>query len=279
MDFDELKTIAVDVADGIATVTLDRPDRMNAYTVEMGAEIYRSFAALDEADDVRAIVVTGAGRAFCAGMDLGGGGDTFAGDDMWDTTRRLEAAVRPWNFGTPIIAAINGAAVGIGATLPLQWDIRIAGASAKIGFVFTRRGILPEANSTWILPRIVGLSKAMDLLLTGRVIGADEALAYGIVSRVVPDEELMATAVEMARDIATNTAPVSVAVTKQLLWRQLMQTDPRAAKRQEDELFEWVGKQPDAAEGVNSFLDKRSPAWKMSAAKDRPPMLPKIGQE
>jgi enoyl-CoA hydratase/carnithine racemase len=163
-----LQTILVERADGVALVTLNRPERLNAYTMQMGAEIFRTFAALDRADEVRAIVVTGAGRAFCAGMDLSAGDSTFAGTDTWAETRRLEAEVRPWNFGTPIIAAINGPAVGIGATMPLSWDIRLASESAKIGFVFTRRGIIPEANSSWILPRIVGLSKAMDLLLTGR---------------------------------------------------------------------------------------------------------------
>jgi enoyl-CoA hydratase/carnithine racemase len=278
MSFEGLETICVDIAERVATVTLNRPNRLNAYTVQMGAELFRTFAALDQDAAVRAIVVTGKGRGFCAGMDLGGGGDTFSDTNAWEETRRLEAKVRPWNFGTPIIAAINGPAVGIGATLPLHWDIRIAGESAKIGFVFTRRGIIPEANSTWILPRIIGLSKAMDLLITGRVIGAKEALDYGIVSRVVADDELMDAALGMAGDIADNTAPASVAITRQLLWRQLMQTDPRASKAHEDELFNWVGQQADAAEGVVSFLEKRPPVWKMSSA-DRPDALPEMGED
>jgi enoyl-CoA hydratase/carnithine racemase len=260
----------------VALITLDRPHRLNAYTVQMGAELFQTFAELEADDEVRAIVVTGRGRGFCAGMDLAGGGDTFAGENTWDRTRALEKAVRPWNCGTPIIAAINGPAVGIGATLPLQWDIRIAGQSARIGFVFTRRGILPEAGSTWILPRIVGLSKAMDLLLTGRLVGAQEAHELGLVSRVVPDDELLETAMSIATDIATSCAPVSVAITKRLVWRQLMQTDPVAAKALEDQLFEWSGKQPDAAEGVRSFADKRAPAWTMSAVSDLPDGLSDI---
>jgi enoyl-CoA hydratase/carnithine racemase len=273
MQLDELETLEVEIASGVATVTLNRPDRLNAYTVAMGAELFRTLAALDAADEVRAVVVTGKGRAFCAGMDLAGGGGTFAGERTWDETRRLEERVLPWNCGTPIIAAINGPAVGIGATLPLQWDIRIAARSARIGFVFTRRGIVTEACSSWILPRLVGMSKAMELLVTGRIVGADEALALGLVSRVVDDAELLATAQALALDIAQNCAPVSVAVTKRLLWRQLGEPDPARAKALEDELFQWLGKQPDAAEGVRAFLEKRAPAFSMSATRDLPEAL------
>jgi enoyl-CoA hydratase/carnithine racemase len=273
MQLDPLKNLEVALAGGVATVTLNRPDRLNAYTVEMGAELFRTLAALDEADEVRAIVVTGKGRGFCAGMDLAGGGDTFAGENTWDETRRLEQRVLPWNASTPIIAAINGPAVGIGATLPLQWDIRIAAKSARIGYVFTRRGIVTEAHSSWILPRLIGLSKAMELLITGRIVSADEALALGLVSRVVDDGELLATAQAMARDIADNCAPISVAVTKRLLWRQLLDDDPAHAKKLEDEIFQWIGKQPDAAEGVKAFLEKRPPAWTMKKSRDLPPAL------
>lgn len=274
MRLHDLETLVVDVADAVATIRLNRPERLNAYTVRMGAELFQTFRALGDDDAVRAIVVTGSGRGFCAGMDLSGGGDTFAVDGSWEETRALERYVQPWNYPKPIIAAINGPAVGIGATLPLQWDIRIAGESARIGFVFTRRGIIPEAGSSWLLPRLIGMAKASDLLLTGRIIDAQDALSYGIVSRVVPDAELSGVAQAMARDIAQNTAPASVAVTKQLLWRQWMQPDPRAAKRLEDALFNWIGKQPDAAEGVRSFMEKRPPAWTMSAARDRPEQLP-----
>ena len=270
MPFDSLETVHVQIAERVATVTLNRPDRLNAYTVRMGAELFRTLAELDAADDVRAIVVTGAGRAFCAGMDLEAGGDTFAVDGQFDETRRLEARVRPWRLNTPVIAAINGAAVGIGATLPLHWDIRWAAESARIGFVFTRRGIIPEYNSTWVLPRLVGLSNAMELLLSGRLISAAEARGYGIVSRVLPDDALLDETLALARDIAEHTAPVSVAITKRLLWRQLTESDPRRGKAMEDALFEWVGRQPDAAEGVQSFLEKRAPRWSMSAERDVP---------
>jgi enoyl-CoA hydratase/carnithine racemase len=214
--------------------------------------------------------VTGSGKAFCAGADLGAGENTFAGDDTWKPANAIEATVRPWNMNKPIICAINGAAVGIGATLPLQWDIRLASDRAKIGFVFTRRGIVAEAGSTWILPRIVGFARAMDLLLTGRILTAAEALEQGLVSRVVPHDDLLSVAQGIARDIAENTAPVSIAITKRLLWRQLMETDPRPAKELEDILFHWTGKQPDAGEGVTSFLEKRAPKWKMHPSRDLP---------
>lgn len=261
MDFSTLTTLLVSISDKVATITLNRPERLNAYTVAMGVELFRTLEALDDSDDARAIVITGAGRGFCAGMDLAGGGDTFAVDGQFEETRRIEARVQPWNMSTPIIAAINGPAVGIGATLPLQWDFRLASDRAKIGFVFTRRGITPEAGSTWILPRLIGLAKATDLLLTGRVLAAEEAHEYGLVSRVYPHEELLEAAQALGREIATHSSPSAVGVTKRLLWRQWMQPDPIAAKVREDGLFYWIGKQPDAAEGVKSFLEKRPPQW------------------
>lgn len=251
---------------GVATITLNRPERYNAYTTQMGRELFGALARLDADDGVRAIVITGAGKHFCAGADLEAGGATFAGDGTWSAAAELERSVQPWAMRTPVIAAINGAAVGIGATLPLQWDIRLASERAKIGFVFVRRGILPEAGSTWLLPRLIGMSAAMELVLTGRLVTADEARALGLVSRVLPHDELLPAAQAMARDIADNTAPASVAIAKRLLWRQLAELDPAAAKRREDALFYWSGKQPDAAEGVEAFLAKRPPAWTMSKA-------------
>lgn len=248
----------------VATITLNRPERLNAYTTAMGIELFSTLAQLDAKDDVRVILITGAGRAFCAGADLEPKGATFSGERTWQSAAELQQRVAPWRLRTPIIAVINGPAVGIGATLPLSWDLRIASDRARMGFVFTRRGILPEAGSTWILPRLVGLAKAMDLLLTGRILGAQEALDYGLVSRVVPHDDLMTVAREMARDIAENTAPLSVALTRTLLWQQLLEADPVAAKAREDELFYWLGKQADAAEGVTAFLEKRAPAWTLS---------------
>jgi len=263
-----MEHLLLDVDAGTALITLNRPERYNAYTRAMGAELFRTLGELDADDAVRAIVITGAGKHFCAGAELDASGDTFK--SSFRSTREAEAAAQPYRMQTPVIAALNGAAVGIGATLPLQWDIRIASERARIGFVFVRRGIIPEASSTWLLPRLVGMSVAADLLLTGRMIEADEALRVGLVSRVVAHDDLLDSALDMARDIARNTAPVSVAITKRLLWRQLAELDPRAAKAREDELFEWSGKQPDAVEGVKSFMEKRAPAWSLSANRDTP---------
>ncbi len=255
--------LRIEIADRVALLTLHRPERLNAYTVEMGVELFGAIHELDQREDVRAIVVTGEGRAFCAGADLEAGGSTFARERAWQAARELEEKTQPWNLSTPVIAAINGAAVGIGATLPLQWDIRLASERAKIGFVFVRRGIVPEAHSTWILPRLIGASRALELMLSGRVLSAEEALGYGIVSRVLPHDRLLPEALGLAREIALQAAPASVAQTKRLIWRQLMEPDARAAKREEDRVFEWIGQQPDAAEGVTSFLEKRAPVWSM----------------
>lgn len=266
----EPKNLRISIDDAVATIRLHRPERLNAYTVEMGIELFGALHQLDKRDDIRAIVITGEGRGFCAGADLQSGGNTFARERAWQAAAELEQKTRPWNMATPVICAINGPAVGIGATMPLAWDIRIASDRAKIGYVFTRRGILAEAGSTWYLPRIIGVSKALELLITGRILSAQEALEYGLVSRVVPHDDLMNVVNELAHDIAKNTAPVSVAITKRLVWRQMMDLDPVHAKAYEDQLFDWIGRQPDAAEGVTSFLEKRPPAWKMKKVGDIP---------
>ena len=270
--------ILVDLKDGVATITLNRPERLNAYTATMGAELHQAFAELDENDAARVIVVTGAGRAFCAGADLASGGGTF------DRTRpgsqqqpaRAEPALRPWNMKKPIIAAINGPAVGVGITLPMQWDIRVAAESARIGFVFVRRGVVPEALSTWTVPRMIGLARANELLMSGRIINAAEALEFGIVSHVWPDAEFKQKWWELAADIAQNTAPVSVAVTKRLIYGLLGEASPDKANAVDSKAFWWVGKQPDSYEGVSSFLEKRKPAWKMKPSKDFPDFLDKV---
>ncbi len=267
------ETLLVDIRDRVATITLNRPDRLNAYTTQMGVELFSTLDRLDGDDEVRAIVITGAGRAFCAGADLATDGSTFAGDESFRVPPEVQMRTRPWNMRTPILAAINGPAVGIGATLPLQWDIRIASDKARIGFVFTRRGIIPEAMSTWILPRLVGFGAAMDLLLTARIVDAEEARRLGLVSRVVPHDQLLDVARELALDIARNTAPVPTAITRRLLWRQLMESDVRRGADAEEQIFRWIGKQPDAAEGVKSFLEKREPRWTMRASTDIPPSL------
>jgi enoyl-CoA hydratase/carnithine racemase len=272
--------ILLEVADGVALVTLNRPDRLNAYTTSMGRELHEAFAHCDADDAVRAIVVTGAGRAFCAGADMARGSDAFdrtvpdrppaPPDRPWAKPPR---AVAPWQLRKPIIAAINGPAVGVGATLPLQWDIRLAAKSARIGFVFVRRGVVPEALSTWALPRLVGMSRASEWLLTGRMVGAQEALEAGLLSRVVPDAELVPTARALAAEIARDTAPVSVAVTKWLLWNMQTETDLARAEDLEARAFWWTGTQPDAREGVRAFLEKRAPQWSMRPSRDMPDFL------
>lgn len=271
------ETLLVDVAEGVATVTLNRPEKMNAYNWRMGRELQHAFVTLDADDEVRAIVVTGAGKTFCAGADLEGGDKTFSGTSF-EQRRKMEEElevpdIAPWELGTPIIAAINGAAVGVGITLPMQWDIRIAAEDAKLGFVFTRRGVIPEANSQWIVPRLVGLSRAFDLLLSGRIFSGKEAAEIGLVSRAVPAQEVLPAALELARDISANTAPVSVAITKKLVYRFLTEPDRKGAKALEDAMFAWSGSQPDCAEGIKAFLEKRDPVWKMSKNSDIPAEL------
>jgi enoyl-CoA hydratase/carnithine racemase len=219
-------------------------------------------------------VVTGAGRYFCAGADLGRGGGTF--DRRTDDGQRardrerVEEGPRPWEMRTPIIAAINGAAVGVGLTLPMQWDIRIVAAEAKLGFVFNRRGVVPEANSTWIVPRLIGVSMAMELLLTGRIFSGEEAAAMGLASRAVAAEEVLPAALDMARDIAEHVAPLSAAITKRLVYRFLAEPDRGAAQALESRAFRWLGQQADAREGVTAFLEKRPPDWKLGKRAELP---------
>ena len=279
MSSDRFEHIRCDRDGRIAIITLNRPDRLNAYTPLMGQELAAAFQACDDDDAVRAIIVTGAGRGFCAGADLSGGGALLARSGTEERQEEVRAqrahTVRPWEMKKPIIAAINGAAVGVGITMTLQWDIRIAARSAKIAFAFVRRGVIPEALSTWILPRLVGVSRAAELLYSGRTIGAEEALAFGVVGRVVPDDELLPAARALADDIACNAAPVSVAITKRLIWHNLTEPDMRSAEDIEARLFAWTTTQPDAREGVRAFLDKRPPDWKMSPRTDLPDFLPR----
>ncbi|HXM58132.1 MAG TPA: enoyl-CoA hydratase-related protein [Candidatus Dormibacteraeota bacterium] len=250
----------------IGLVTLHRPERRNAYTGRMGVELHAAFAELEADDEIRAIVVTGAGRDFCVGADLERGGGTFNRIENFEDAARppVETTTPPWEMATPIIAAINGSAVGVGLTLPMQWDIRIAAADAKLGFVFNRRGIIPEANSTWIVPRLVGVSRAMELLLTGRLFTGAEAAEIGLVSRAVERDQVLPAALEIAEDIAANTAPLSVAVTKRLVYEGLTEPDREAAQGRENAAFWWMGKQADAAEGITAFLEKRPPRWRQS---------------
>ena len=264
------ETILLDVKDRVATITLNRPDRMNAWTNQMALELSNALGACDENDDVRALILTGAGRAFCAGADLGRGDKTFTGRE-----RRREAApgqpkpIFPWQIHKPVIAAINGHAVGVGITYPMMCDIRYVAEDAKIQFAFVRRGVIPELASHVIVARVAGLSNAADLLLSGRMIRGKEAAQLGLATRALPAPEVLPAALELARDIAVNTAPVSVAISKRLLWEGLAASVPEM-RRREDKMFAWIGNQPDAREGVMSFLEKRTPDWKLSVARDRP---------
>lgn len=262
------ETILVQCADRVGLITLNRPERRNAYTPRMGAELGEAFGELEADESVRAVVVTGAGAYFCAGADLGSGGSTFnrlSDDEARQRDRaRARAAPRPWEMRTPIIAAINGSAVGIGITLPMQWDIRIVARDARLGFVFNRRGVTPEANSTWIVPRLIGVSRAMELLLTGRIFSGLEAVEMGLATQAVEADQVLPTAMALARDIAENVAPVSAAITKRLVYRFLSEPDRNAAHDLEARAFSWAGAQADAREGVTAFLEKRAPNWTLS---------------
>lgn len=270
----EYEQILLDRDGPVALITLNRPDRMNAWTWTMAAELASAFKDLDEDDACRAIVVTGAGKAFCAGADLGGGKGTFSGEsDAMGGSSDVQAvmsAKRPWLLSTPIIGAINGAAVGAGFTMPIHWDLRVAAEDAKLGFVFNRRGIMPDADLLWLVPRLIGAAAAMDVLLTGRIFSGREALELGLVHRCVPKDEVLDTALELARDIAANTGPISAAITKRVLWEFLTEPDRVAARERQEALFFWTGRKEDAAEGVMAFLERRDPEWKLSKTTDYP---------
>jgi len=264
--------ILFDVEDGVATVTLNRPDKMNAFHFPLGAELEHAYARCDEDDAVRVVILTGAGKAFCAGADMGGGGKTF--DDVEGGKRAADSGTRvrrlaAWQVRKPVVAAINGHAIGVGLTLAMQCDLRIVAREAKLAFAFVRRGIIPELGSHAILPRVVGFSRAADLLLSGRTFRGEEAAALGVASEACPAEEVVPRAREWARDVAANAAPVSVAIAKRLLWEGVTET-PAQTMAKEGPLLTWIGKQPDAAEGVRSFLERRSPEWKLRASTDLP---------
>ena len=286
--------IAYDVADNIATLTLHRPDKLNAFTGVMMAEMIDAFDKADADDAVRVVIVTGAGRAFCAGADLSAGAKTFDyaarsdrpekagaetnGEVDWSSEAVRDGGgrltLRIFESKKPVIGAINGAAVGVGATMQLPMDIRIASETARFGFVFARRGIVPEACSSWFLPRLVGISKAMEWCATGRVFDAQEALAGGLVSKVVKPEVLLETARALAREIADNTAPVSIALTRQMLWRMLGADHPMEAHKIDSRAIFARGRQGDAREGVVSFLEKRPAKFPDQVSKDMPVFYP-----
>jgi enoyl-CoA hydratase/carnithine racemase len=271
--------IRYDLVDGVATVTLNRPEKLNAVTSVLLRELIAAFDDADADDTVRAVIVTGAGRAFCAGADLSAGTQTF------DRSTRPEGdgehrdggglvALRIYDMKKPVIAAINGPAVGFGVTMTLPMDLRIASSSARMGFVFARRGVVPEACSTWFLPRLVGMQRAAEWVYTGRVFGAEEALAGGLVSRVVPPEALLPTALALAREIADNTSAVSVALARQMMWKLLGTDHPMGGHRLDSRGMDWTGRSADAREGIASFLEKRPPRFTLKPSRDMPPFYP-----
>ena len=269
--------ILTKVEDGVATIWLNRPEHRNSFSREMQQELHAALEAFDAEDTIRAIVVTGAGKYFSAGADLSRGGSTFSGRGEWRADREAAAPARPpvpvWQMRTPVIAAMNGSAVGMGLTIPMSWDIRIAAADGKYGFVFPRRGIVAEAGSTWVVPRLIGASRALEVMLTGRLISGTEAAEIGLMSRALPTDEVLPAALDIARDIAANTSAMSVAATKALIYRGLAEPDRSAHLQLEHEVFRWSGRQADAAEGVVAFLEKRPPEWKLSKSRDYPPPL------
>ena len=261
------ETLLYEVSEHVATITFNRPEKMNTWNAQVASELSEAMLKANTDDEVRAIVLTGAGRAFCAGADLEGGGDTFANRDEGGGRQSDEGRnarnVYPNEIDKPVIAAINGAAVGVGMTYPMLCDIRLASEGAKMGFVFTRRGMMPELAAHLIVQRVAGLSNAADILLSGRIFTSEEALDMGIVSKIFPKDQLLDAAHEMAKDYA-NTAPASVAITKHLLWQGL-DSSPKQMMEAEGPSFAWLGNQSDAKEGIMSFLEKRAPAWELSA--------------
>jgi enoyl-CoA hydratase/carnithine racemase len=276
MDFEDIR---YEVADQVLTITLDRPDRLNAFTPTMGRELIEAFDHADDDDEVRAIVVTGAGRGFCAGADLGAGGDTFdwrerQTDGEVPRDGGGQVALRIFASTKPVIAAINGPAVGVGITMTLPMDIRLAAAEAKMGFVFTRRGIVPEACSSWFLPRIVGISQALEWTTTGRVFPAEEALAGGLVRSVHPAGELVEAARALAAEIVEHTSAVSVALARRLLWTMLGAAHPMEAHRADSRAMFSRGQSGDAREGVTSFLEKRPAQFPDRVSEGLPELFP-----
>lgn len=273
-------SVRYDVADGVATLTLDRPERLNAVNRPMLEELRAALDRADADDGVRAVIVTGAGRAFCAGADLSAGGATFdrsAGRAEPPADHRDGGGLctlRIFEMRKPVIAAVNGPAVGFGVTLTLPMDIRLASTAARFGFVFARRGVVPEACSTWFLPRLVGMAQAAEWVYTGRVFDAEEALAGRLVSRVVSPEALLPTARVLAREIAEHTSAVSVALSRQMLWRMLGADHPMEAHRIDSRAMAWTGASADAREGITAFLEKRPARFTLSATRDLPPFYP-----
>lgn len=283
------ETIRYEVADGVATLTLARPDKLNAVNVEMIAEVLAALDLADGDDEVRALIVTGEGRAFCAGADLSRGEDTFKarahegrevpeGESLYSQEWAREPggiiALRLYALTKPVIAAINGPCAGAGVTLPLPMDVRVASETARFGFVFARRGMVPEVCSSWFLPRVVGISTALEWCCSGRSVSAEEALATGLVRAVLPPDQLLPEARRLAREMTEHSAPVSVALTRQMLWRGLGMAHPMEAHRIESRGIYARGRSADVAEGVRAFLDKRPPVFPEKVSRDMPDYYP-----
>ncbi|MQY25876.1 enoyl-CoA hydratase-related protein [Nocardia aurantia] len=248
----------------VAVLRLHRPNRLNAFTVRMREELEAAFDRCDADDEVRAVVLTGSGRAYCAGADLGAGGDSFVlepADGGAPPDEGGLASLRIFRSMKPVVVAVNGPAVGVGVTSTLPADVRIASETARFGFVFTRRGLVPEACSSWFLPRIVGIATALEWMLSGRLIDAREALAKGLVREVVPPERVVERAIEVARDLVSGTAPVSVALTRRMLWSMLGAEGPEVAHVVESRGIYERGRSADIREGVEAFLSKRDPSF------------------
>tara|TARA_Y100000591_G_scaffold312900_1_gene317863 strand:- start:859 stop:1707 length:849 start_codon:yes stop_codon:yes gene_type:complete len=258
-------------------VSLNRPKKLNAFTKTMQEELIKVFDYTDENDDIKSVVITGEGRAYCAGADLVDGPNTFnyseqgnrlSNDDHRDGGGLV--ALRIFRSKKPVIGAINGDAVGVGATMTLPMDVRIASKSARFGFVFSRRGAVPEACSSWFLPRIVGISKALDWCYTGKVFNSQEALQHGLVSEVVPDDKLIDRALEIGSSYSSKTSAISVSLARQMMWNMLAATHPEEAHILDSMAMERMGKSPDIKEGIASFLEKRAPSFSMKVSKDLP---------
>ena len=278
MDYEQIR---YEVDGPILTLTLNRPDQLNAFTVRMMHELIDAFDRADADDAVRVIIVTGAGRAFCAGADLSGGSDAFdhtAGSKPLTIDTHRDGGglltLRIFESKKPVIAAINGPAVGVGITMTLPMDVRIAATGARLGFVFAKRGIVPEACSSWFLPRLVGISRAAEWVYTGRIFPAEEALAAGLVSRVTSPETLLETARSLAREMAEGTSAISVALSRQMLWRMLGADHPMEAHKVDSRAIFAMGRSADAHEGVASFLEKRPPRFTLRPSADMPAFYP-----
>lgn len=294
--------IDVDVSERIMTITLDRPDQLNAFTVTMMREVIGALDRADADDEVRAVIFTGAGRAFCAGADLSAGAEAFdyessgaaaaaesqrdSGEPTTEASEPMRSAdgelrdgggiltLRLFKCRKPVIAAVNGAAVGIGATMTLPMDIRLAADSARFGFVFNARGIVPEACSSWFLPRVVGINTALEWCYTARLVPASEALDRGLVRSLHPAADVLDAARDLAKEIAASSAPVSAALTRMMLWRMLGEAHPMAAHRIDSRAVNYTGRMPDAREGITAFFEKRPAEWTMSVTEDMPPFVP-----